>query len=74
MGWHVLEAARRFHIYFFADDSLLFYNATMEECTVLLEKLWWYEKASGQLVNTDKTSLFFSSVNFREGSTEKQGE
>ncbi len=45
---------------FFADDSLLFCNATMEECAVLLEKLWWYEKASGQSVNTDKTSLFFS--------------
>ena len=45
---------------FFVDDSLLFCNATMEECAVLLEKLRWYEKALGQSVNTDKTSLFFS--------------
>uniref|UniRef100_A0A2N9HKW7 Reverse transcriptase domain-containing protein n=1 Tax=Fagus sylvatica TaxID=28930 RepID=A0A2N9HKW7_FAGSY len=55
---------------FFADDSLLFCNATMEECAVLLEKLRWYEKASGQSVNTDKTSLFFSrntAENFKGG-------
>ena len=45
---------------FFVDDSLLFCNATMEKCAVLLEKLRWYEKALGQSVNTDKTSLFFS--------------
>jgi hypothetical protein len=43
----------------FADDSLLFCEATMRECAVLMELLRRYEKASGQLVNTDKTSLFF---------------
>ena len=45
---------------FFADDSLLFYNASIEECGVLMAKLKLYEKASGQSINTEKTSLFFS--------------
>jgi hypothetical protein len=50
---------------FFADDSLLFCKASVEECDVLIGKLKMYEKASGQLVNSDKTSLFFSR-NFEE--------
>ena len=48
-----------FHL-FFVDDSLLFCNATVEECGVLMEKLKLYEKASGQSINMEKTSLFFS--------------
>ena len=45
---------------FFADDSLLFCRATMEECEKVLEVLNMYEEASGQKVNRSKTSLFFS--------------
>uniref|UniRef100_A0A2N9F8H0 Reverse transcriptase domain-containing protein n=1 Tax=Fagus sylvatica TaxID=28930 RepID=A0A2N9F8H0_FAGSY len=45
---------------FFADDSLLFCKATMEECRVLLSTLNVYERASGQKLNYEKTSLFFS--------------
>ena len=41
---------------FFANDSLIFCKATREDC-VALEK---YEHASGQQLNRDKTSLFFS--------------
>lgn len=41
-------------------DSLLFCDATMGECAVLMDLLRRYEKASSQLVNTDKTSLYFS--------------
>ncbi|XP_075636519.1 uncharacterized protein LOC142608713 [Castanea sativa] len=44
----------------FADDSLLFYRSTMEECRKELEILNVYEKASGQKVNRSKTSLLFS--------------
>ena len=45
----------------FADDSLLFCHALVEECQQVISLLNLYEDASGQKVNTDKTSLFFSS-------------
>ena len=44
----------------FANDSLLFCQATMEECQKLLQVLAQYEAASGQAINRRKTSLFFS--------------
>ncbi|XP_075675168.1 uncharacterized protein LOC142644435 [Castanea sativa] len=43
----------------FADDSLLFCQATVQECQVLLNILSQYESASGQAINRQKTSLFF---------------
>ena len=45
---------------FFADDNLLFCRATVEECQNLLTLLEKYEAASGQAINRQKTSLFFS--------------
>ncbi|XP_059441839.1 uncharacterized protein LOC132174162 [Corylus avellana] len=45
---------------FFADDSLLFCKATEHEWSILSEILWRYEQASGQRLNNDKTSIFFS--------------
>ena len=45
----------------FADDSLLFCRASVEECQQVNSLLNLYEAASGQKINTDKTSLFFSS-------------
>ena len=44
----------------FADDRLLFCNASIEECQIIKEILYIYEKAFGQKVNCDKTSIFFS--------------
>ena len=44
----------------FADDSLLFCEATIEECRNLLNILAMYERASGQAINRQKTTLFFS--------------
>ena len=44
----------------FADDSLLFYQAKVEECRELLNILDSYEAASGQAINRGKTALFFS--------------
>ena len=44
----------------FADDSLLFCKATMEECGKVLEILNMYEVALGEKLNRSKTSLFFS--------------
>ena len=45
---------------FFADNSLLFCRATMEECHTFISLLDTYEKALGQKLNYEKTSIFFS--------------
>ena len=44
----------------FANDSLLFYQAFVLECVNLMNLLQQYEEASGQEINRQKTSLFFS--------------
>ncbi|KAL0004665.1 hypothetical protein SO802_012226 [Lithocarpus litseifolius] len=43
----------------FADDSLLFCRARVEDVTKILEILGKYEKASGQKLNANKTTIFF---------------
>ena len=45
---------------FFVDDSLLFCKANGTECNKLKEILKTYESFSGQKINTDKSSIFFS--------------
>ena len=45
---------------FFADDSLIFCQATKEEYSTLISILEKYEQASCQQLNQEKTSLFFS--------------
>ena len=45
---------------FFADDSVLFCQAKVEECQRVLELLSVYEKGSGQKINREKTNIFFS--------------
>ena len=45
---------------FFADDSLLFYKVSSQECQHLIDILRLYKVASGQKINTDKSSMFFS--------------
>lgn len=45
---------------FFADDSLLFCKANVEEWDNLSLVLQLYDKASGQQLNAAKTSIFFS--------------
>jgi hypothetical protein len=48
------------HHLIFADDSLLFCRANLREWRTIQAFLEWYEGASGQQLNRDKTSLFFS--------------
>lgn len=48
------------HHLFFADDSLLFGIANEEECHRFHAILNVYEKASGQKVNYQKSSMVFS--------------
>ena len=45
---------------FFADDSIIFYKASIENCDSLQHVLNVYELASGQQLNRAKTSLYFS--------------
>lgn len=45
---------------FFADDSLIFCQATLGECEVLQQIFSVYEAMSGQQLNRNKTALFFS--------------
>ncbi|KAF7829488.1 reverse transcriptase [Senna tora] len=45
---------------FFADDSLLFLNASKGDCVVVAEILKFYCEASGQDMNLDKSNLFYS--------------
>ena len=44
---------------FFANDSLLFCRARMEEVNTIQSILKVYEKVSRQQINADKTTLFF---------------
>ena len=44
----------------FVDDSLLFCRSSRSECQKVLEILASYESLSGQKINRDKTSIFFS--------------
>ena len=45
---------------FFADDSLIFCKAKEEQAMQLMEVLRKYGAALGQLINTEKSSIFFS--------------
>ena len=45
----------------FANDSLMFYQATPKEGEVVAKILQNYERASGQSINLEKSSAFFSS-------------
>uniref|UniRef100_A0A803Q0L9 Reverse transcriptase domain-containing protein n=1 Tax=Cannabis sativa TaxID=3483 RepID=A0A803Q0L9_CANSA len=44
----------------FADDSILFCKSNIQACYAIKEALDQYQKVSGQLVNFQKSSLFFS--------------
>lgn len=46
---------------FFTDDSILFCNASLEDWIKVKAILKLYERVSGQMVNDQKSSLFFSS-------------
>ena len=50
----------------FADDSLLFCRSTIEECATMLNTLETYKNASGQKVNRNKTTLFFSESTYED--------
>ena len=50
----------------FADNSLLFCRATDQECSNILEILEVYKSYSGQQINRNKTTIFFSKLTSKE--------
>lgn len=45
---------------FFANDSLVFFKAAKEWCVAVKKCLTSYERASGQMINFDKSAITFS--------------
>ena len=62
----VSRGAPRISHLLFADDSIVFCRATVEECGRVIKVLEDYEGDSGQKLNKEKTSLFFSKNTNRE--------
>ena len=58
-GVSICRSAPKLTHLLFADDNLIFCRAKINECEKL-EILATYEQASGQQINRDKTTLFFS--------------
>ncbi|XP_062005742.1 uncharacterized protein LOC133722901 [Rosa rugosa] len=59
-GVQICSGAPIIHHLLFADDSLLFGKANLEECSHIQDVLLDYELASGQKVNFSKSSIVFS--------------
>ena len=59
-GVPTLKRGLRISHLFFADDSLLFCKASMSQWNSLSKILRIYKAASGQKLNNDKTTIFFS--------------
>jgi hypothetical protein len=59
-GLPITRGGIRINHLLFADDSLLFCKANVFEWGRIQQLLNMYEKASGQKLNRDKTSIFFS--------------
>ena len=60
-GVSICRGAPRVSNLLFANDSLLFCQAILNEGQAIMEILQTYAKASGQCINFEKSSVYFSS-------------
>ena len=61
-GYALCRNSPRLTHLLFVDDSLLFCRATERECNNILEILNVYGSCSGQQINRNKTTIFFSKL------------
>ena len=59
-GIKICDGAPTIHHLLFANDSLLFSTASVEECLHIQSVIDDYERASGQKINLSKSSVVFS--------------
>ena len=59
-GFSLCRSGPKITHIFFANDTLLFCQAEMGDLQVIQDILQLYEKASGQKINRNKTTVFFS--------------
>ena len=59
-GYSLCRNGPRLTHLLFADESLLFCRATIQECQKILDILEVYGSCSGQQINRNKTTIFFS--------------
>ena len=59
-GFSICRNGPKLTYLFFVDDCLIFCLSTLDECNKILELLAFYKVASGQVINKEKTTLFFS--------------
>lgn len=69
-GISVCRGAPQISHLLFADDCIIFCRATMDEANRVSKVLKDYEDVSGQKLNKEKTSLFFSKNTKRENKDE----
>lgn len=69
-GISVCKGAPQISHLLFADDCIIFCRATMDEANRVSKVLKDYEDVSGQKLNKEKTSLFFSKNTKRENKDE----
>ena len=65
-GFALCRSGLRLTHLLFADDSLLFCRATDQQCGNILEILEVYGSCSGQQINRNKTTIFFSKLTSEE--------
>ena len=68
-GISICRGGPRVSHLFFADDSIVFCKANTANCNALQDLLSLYANASGQVVNTAKTTIFFSGNTTHNGRT-----
>ncbi len=59
-GISISQGGPRISHFFFADDNIVFCKAINANCAELQQLLSVYANASGQVVNIEKTTIFFS--------------